>query len=222
MYDSAYFELEAPVASTPPLELRARSAPVQSFCKRTLDILAAATLLLLITPAFIIVAICIRAESKGPILFRQRRGGLLGKPFMVYKFRSMNVTEDGDQIGQASRKDPRVTRVGAFLRRTSIDELPQLLNVLKGEMSLVGPRPHAVAHDREFQQRVPTYTRRFAMKPGITGLAQVRGFRGETREAGALEARIACDLEYIETWSLWQDIKLLLATLKVPLDSRAY
>jgi lipopolysaccharide/colanic/teichoic acid biosynthesis glycosyltransferase len=134
----------------------------------------------------------------------------------------MLVMEDGVRITQARQHDSRVTPLGAFLRKTSMDELPQLINVVKGEMSLVGPRPHAVAHDREFQERIPAYAQRFAMKPGITGLAQVRGFRGETLTSESLEGRLTADLEYIETWSLANDVRLLLATLRVPFDNGAY
>ena len=130
--------------------------------------------------------------------------------------------EDGDCVAQARRQDPRITPLGAFLRKAGMDELPQLINVLKGEMSLVGPRPHAVAHDREFQERIPAYAQRFAMKPGITGLAQIRGFRGETRTSESLEARLSADLEYIRDWSLSSDVRLLLITLRVPFDNGAY
>lgn len=198
------------------------SASALSPSKRGLDIVVAAALLLILLPTLLVVAALISVESKGPVLFRQRRGGLMGKPFVVLKFRTMRVLEDGETIRQASRKDPRVTAFGAFLRRTSLDELPQLINVLKGEMSLVGPRPHALVHDKEFQQRCPAYARRFAMRPGITGLAQVRGYRGDTSGVEHLEGRIAADLEYAENWTIWTDVALLVATLKVPLEGRAY
>jgi exopolysaccharide biosynthesis polyprenyl glycosylphosphotransferase len=220
MFDAAVYELDA----KNPYEASSASsvAPMRRKTKRAMDILISAALLLLLTPVFLSIAFCIRAESKGPALFRQRRGGLSGRPFTVYKFRTMCVMEDGEQIAQARKHDSRITALGAFLRKTSMDELPQLLNVLKGDMSLVGPRPHAVAHDREFQERIPAYAHRFAVKPGITGLAQVRGFRGETLTHESLEARLEADLEYIRDWSLIGDVRLLVATLKVPLDKRAY
>lgn len=187
-----------------------------------MDLVIAMALLCLLAPALFLIAAAIKLDSKGPVLFRQKRGGLAGAPFTVFKLRTMTVTEDDDEIEQARRDDPRVTRLGAFLRRTSLDELPQLLNVVRGEMSLVGPRPHALAHDRQFRTLAPNYHRRFEVKPGITGLAQVRGFRGETRTLDALDRRLASDLEYIETWSLARDLGVLFATLKTPLDPRAH
>ena len=198
------------------------SAGGRSRAKRSLDVLAAVSLLLFLAPILVIIAVYIRMETRGPVLFRQRRGGLGGRAFVVFKFRTMSVLEDGDHVRQACKKDSRVTNFGAFLRRTSLDELPQLINVVRGDMSLVGPRPHALAHDKEFTERCPAYGGRFAMRPGITGLAQLRGYRGDTSSIENLEARIAADLEYIETWSFWSDMKLLITTLKVPLDSRAY
>jgi putative colanic acid biosynthesis UDP-glucose lipid carrier transferase len=198
------------------------AAPARSKAKRATDLLVAAVALIFLLPFLLFVALAIRLESDGAAIFRQRRGGISGQPFVVFKFRTMRVAEDGDHIRQAQRGDTRVTRLGAFLRKTSVDELPQLINVLKGDMSLVGPRPHALAHDREFQARLPSYSRRFAVKPGITGLAQVRGHRGETEQPEALEQRLADDLEYIEKWSFWTDMSLLLATVKAPLDSCAY
>jgi exopolysaccharide biosynthesis polyprenyl glycosylphosphotransferase len=220
MFDAATCDLE----TKRPLEANADSgsAPIRRKVKRAMDIAGAGILLLLLIPVFIAVAIGIKLESKGPAFFRQRRGGQFGRSFSIYKFRTMRVMEDGERIVQARQRDPRVTPLGAFLRKTSMDELPQLINVLKGEMSLVGPRPHAVAHDREFQERIPAYSRRFVMKPGITGLAQVRGFRGETLTNESLEGRLTADLEYIDNWSLTADIRLLVATLKVPLDRKAY
>jgi putative colanic acid biosynthesis UDP-glucose lipid carrier transferase len=220
MFDAAVYELDA----ENPYEAHCASAasPIRRKAKRAMDILIAAALLLLLTPVFLSIALCIRTESKGPALFKQRRGGLSGRPFTVFKFRTMSVMEDGDRIAQARKNDSRITPLGAFLRKTSMDELPQLINVLIGDMSLVGPRPHAVAHDREFQERIPAYAHRFAMKPGITGLAQVRGFRGETITHESLEGRLEADLEYIRDWSLMSDVRLLVATLKVPLDKRAY
>jgi putative colanic acid biosynthesis UDP-glucose lipid carrier transferase len=220
MFDVAAYDLDA----KRPFEanFEASAAPVRRKLKRVMDMLVAGLLLLLLTPVFIAVAFGIRMESEGPAFFRQRRGGQFGRSFSIYKFRTMRVMEDGERVSQARQNDPRITPFGAFLRKTSMDELPQLINVLKGEMSLVGPRPHAVAHDREFQERFPAYAQRFAMKPGITGLAQVRGFRGETLTSESLEGRLSADLEYIESWSLTNDIRLLVATLKVPFDNGAY
>jgi lipopolysaccharide/colanic/teichoic acid biosynthesis glycosyltransferase len=220
MFDAATYDLDAKRSLEATVECCA--VRVESRAKRAMDLFLAGMLLLLLIPVFVAVACAIRLESKGPAFFRQRRGGQYGRPFCIYKFRTMRVMEDGDHITQARQKDARITQLGAFLRKTSMDELPQLINVVKGEMSLVGPRPHAVAHDREFQDRLPAYTQRFAMKPGITGLAQVRGFRGETLTNESLEGRLTADLEYIETWSLANDVRLLLATLRVPFDKDAY
>jgi putative colanic acid biosynthesis UDP-glucose lipid carrier transferase len=190
--------------------------------KRLVDISIASALLLILLPFLITICIAVRLESRGPALFRQRRGGIGGRPFTVLKLRTMTVAEDGDQVAQVKRGDDRVTAIGAVLRKTSLDELPQLLNVLRGDMSLVGPRPHALAHDREFNRLVPGYEQRFAVKPGITGLAQVRGLRGETVNVNDIAQRVACDIEYIETWTLTKDLGLLAATLKVPLEAKAY
>ena len=154
----------------------------QSRIKRVVDFLGAGLGFLVLLPILSLIALAILLESRGPILFRQRRSGRDGKVFVIYKFRTMHVLEDGTDIVQATRNDGRTTAVGRFLRRSSIDELPQLLNVLKGEMSLVGPRPHAVAHDQYYLQTVPNYKLRFYSKPGITGLAQIKGFRGEVRD----------------------------------------
>jgi lipopolysaccharide/colanic/teichoic acid biosynthesis glycosyltransferase len=220
MFDAAAYEVDAERSFEAYTESGVASA--RRKVKRAMDILVAGLLLLLLTPVFVAVACSIRMESRGPALFRQRRGGLYGRSFSIYKFRTMRVMEDGECIVQACQRDARITPLGFFLRKTSMDELPQLINVLKGEMSLVGPRPHAVAHDREFQERIPAYAKRFAMKPGITGLAQVRGYRGETLTNESLEGRLSADLEYIESWSLANDVRLLVATLKVPFGTGAY
>jgi undecaprenyl-phosphate galactose phosphotransferase/putative colanic acid biosynthesis UDP-glucose lipid carrier transferase len=151
-------------------------------------------------------------DSAGPVLFRQRRRGFNGRVFTIYKFRTMHVLEDGDVIVPAARDDVRTTRIGRALRRTSIDELPQLLNVLKGEMSLVGPRPHAVAHDDGFGKLIGNYAYRQHVKPGITGWAQVNGFRGGTPQIELMQQRIALDLWYIKHWSIWLDIRIALLT----------
>ncbi|MCR1286060.1 sugar transferase, partial [Escherichia coli] len=148
--------------------------------KRLLDIVVAATSLALLTPPLILAAIAIKLESKGPVIFQQRRNGFNGKPFVIYKLRSMRVQEDGGSVVQATKEDPRVTRVGRLLRQTSIDELPQLFNVLQGHMSIVGPRPHALVHDYEYGAMIANYAFRHHVKPGITGWAQVHGYRGAT------------------------------------------
>jgi exopolysaccharide biosynthesis polyprenyl glycosylphosphotransferase len=220
MFDAAAYDLDTKRPGEAHLD--SGVGTTRKKIKRAMDFTVAGLLLLLLIPVFVVVACCIRMESRGPAFFRQRRGGQFSQPFSIYKFRTMRVMEDGERIAQAYRQDPRITPFGAFLRKTSMDELPQLINVLKGEMSLVGPRPHAVAHDKEFQERIPAYAQRFAMKPGITGLAQVRGFRGETLTNDSLEGRLCADLEYIQQWSLMSDLRLLVATLKVPFDSGAY
>ncbi|MEN9239978.1 MAG: sugar transferase, partial [Thermostichales cyanobacterium SZTDM-1c_bins_54] len=154
-----------------------------------------------------------------PIFFVQRRYGLHGEEIKVYKFRSMTVCEDGDHVPQARRQDQRVTRVGAFLRRTSLDELPQFINVLQGRMSIVGPRPHAVAHNEHYRREIQGYMLRHKVKPGITGLAQVRGSRGETETVDKMAERVKYDLEYIANWSLWLDIRIIIQTALIFLKS---
>jgi undecaprenyl-phosphate galactose phosphotransferase/putative colanic acid biosynthesis UDP-glucose lipid carrier transferase len=146
------------------------------------------------------------------VIFRQRRNGFNGRPFEIYKFRTMNVLEDGAVVRQAKKSDSRVTAVGRLLRRSSIDELPQLFNVLKGDMSLVGPRPHALAHDNEYGRLIANYAFRHHVKPGITGWAQVNGFRGETTRIESMMERIEADLWYINNWSLWLDLRIMLIT----------
>jgi putative colanic acid biosynthesis UDP-glucose lipid carrier transferase len=167
-------------------------------------------LLVFLAPLLMLVATLVRIDSSGPVLFRQRRTGLRGQSFFIYKFRTMTVCEDGDQVRQAVAGDLRITRIGRLLRKSSIDELPQILNVLKGEMSLVGPRPHALAHDEYYGSAVRGYDKRFDALPGITGLAQVRGFRGETRTTQCMAQRVQSDLEYIGNWSLAMDLRILL------------
>jgi putative colanic acid biosynthesis UDP-glucose lipid carrier transferase len=158
------------------------------------------------------------------VFFRQRRYGLDGREILVWKFRSMTVCEDGHQVTQAKKQDSRVTPLGAFIRRTSIDELPQLFNVLDGSMSLVGPRPHAAAHNEQYRKMIQGYMLRHKVKPGITGLAQVRGWRGETDTLEKMQRRVECDHEYIREWSLWLDVKILFRTAFVVLsrDKNAY
>jgi putative colanic acid biosynthesis UDP-glucose lipid carrier transferase len=181
--------------------------------KRALDFSGALIGLLLLSPFLLLVALIIVIESRGSPLFKQRRSGYRGAPFVIYKFRSMTVREDGQRIVQAVKDDVRITRFGRLMRRTSIDELPQLLNVLAGDMSLVGPRPHALAHDEYYGAVVPGYAARFHAKPGITGLAQVSGLRGQTETIEEMAARVEKDLDYIRHWSLFADIRILILTV---------
>lgn len=181
--------------------------------KRFLDIAAATLLLILFAPLLLLAGLVIRLESPGPALFRQTRGGLAGAPFQILKLRTMRCREDGPNVTQAQRGDDRVTRVGRLLRATSIDELPQLLNVLRGDMSLVGPRPHATAHDDYYGARIPEYYARYQARPGLTGLAQVKGLRGGTETLDAMRQRIEADLDYIQTWSLRRDFRIVLMTI---------
>ena len=172
-------------------------------------------ILLLISPILLMVAVAIKIDSPGPIFFRQNRTGWNGKKFSIWKFRSMHNGQqvtDTEELKQAQLNDPRITKVGAFIRKTSLDELPQLFNVLTGEMSLVGPRPHAVQHDEAYSRRITDYYVRHNIKPGITGLAQVRGFRGETTDMDLMTKRIESDIEYINNWSVWLDLAILVRT----------
>lgn len=194
----------------------------EKLAKRTLDILFSATALVVLLPIFLIAAAAIKLDSKGPVIFRQRRSGLDAQEFVILKFRTMKVLEDGPAIKQASRGDQRVTRVGKFLRRSSIDELPQFLNVLAGDMSLVGPRPHAVAHDNEYKDLIADYGLRHRVKPGMTGWAQVNGLRGETRSLQQMAERVQRDLWYIRNWSLSLDIEILFRTCFEIMRDRAY
>jgi putative colanic acid biosysnthesis UDP-glucose lipid carrier transferase len=195
----------------------------RSICKRILDVAVASMALAFLLPVFLIVAAMITIESKGGVFFLQRRTGLNGKIFQIYKFRSMRVAEDGDKVVQAKQNDDRVTMVGRFIRKTSIDELPQLLNVLKGDMSLVGPRPHALAHDGEFASKVPAYQSRFQARPGLTGLAAIRGYRGEIKTHACIEGRVNADNEYIESWSIWSDVMIIAKTVPMIFrDKNAY
>lgn len=165
-----------------------------------------------LSPLLLLIAIAIKLDSRGPVLFKQRRHGFNHDVFQVCKFRTMYVAEDGAKVVQATRDDPRVTRVGRFLRRTSLDELPQLFNVVKGEMSLVGPRPHALSHNEYYSSVLARYASRHKVKPGITGWAQINGFRGETDTPEKMRLRVEHDLYYIENWSIWLDLKILFAT----------
>jgi len=190
-----------------------KSQPATSILKRIVDICVSGAAILFLLPALLLIALLIKVDSAGPVLFRQRRTGLNGRIFSIYKFRSMTVAEDGDKVVQAKQNDQRVTNVGRLLRRTSLDEIPQLLNILLGDMSLVGPRPHARAHDDEFVKTVQKYNDRFRAKPGLTGLAQVRGYRGEIVTRDDIEKRIEYDNEYIENWSIGMDITTIVMTV---------
>ena len=180
--------------------------------KRVSDIVLSSVILLLIAPVMLAVAIGVKISSPGAIIFRQRRNGLDGEEIIVYKFRSMRAEEDGKDIKQATKHDPRVTRFGAFIRRSSLDELPQFINVLQGRMSIVGPRPHAVAHNEEYRQLIKAYMVRHKVKPGITGWAQVNGLRGETDTIEKMKARVEYDLEYLRNWSLALDLQIIVRT----------
>jgi len=195
----------------------------RAFLKMVMDRIIALVALLALSPVMIATAVAIKLDSKGPVFFRQPRHGWDGREFQVLKFRSMVVhTESLGTVTQAQRDDPRITRVGRFIRRTSIDELPQLLNVLEGSMSLVGPRPHAIAHNQFYLDKVNAYLARHRIKPGMTGLAQIRGYRGETDSVEKMEKRVECDLEYINNWSPWLDLKILLLTPFALLSRNAY
>ena len=191
--------------------------------KRLTDIVLSVLILLLFLPLLLVIAVLVKASSPGPVIFKQRRYGLDGREIAVYKFRTMSVTEDGVEIRQASKTDNRITRIGGILRRTSMDELPQLINVLQGRMSLVGPRPHAVAHNEEYRKLIKGYMVRHKVLPGITGLAQVNGCRGETSLLADMEARVNYDLEYLRRWTPMLDVKIILLTaVKVFRDDKAY
>ena len=180
--------------------------------KRGEDILVSVLALALLAVPMLIIAVGVKFSGPGPVLFKQRRYGLDGRPILVWKFRSMTTCDDGDHIVQARKVDPRVTRFGAFLRRTSLDELPQFFNVLQGTMSVVGPRPHAVAHNEYYRTLVGGYMLRHKVRPGITGWAQINGLRGETETPEKMRRRVEFDLEYIRDWSLWLDIRILFVT----------
>jgi putative colanic acid biosynthesis UDP-glucose lipid carrier transferase len=195
----------------------------RAIAKRATDVLISSVALVLAAPLMIAIAILVWLSSPGPIIFRQRRYGLNGEEIIVYKFRTMTVTEDGPTVVQATKSDPRTTRIGKFLRRYSLDELPQLINVLEGPMSLVGPRPHAVAHNELYRKLIKGYMVRHKVKPGITGLAQVNGLRGETQTVAQMEARVRYDLEYLRNWSLGLDMEILAKTaVRVFNDTKAF
>jgi putative colanic acid biosynthesis UDP-glucose lipid carrier transferase len=186
---------------------------VRGAIKRFEDIVLGCFFLLLCAVPMLCIAAAIKLESRGPVFFRQRRHGEHGREFGVLKFRSMRVMENGAQVVQAQKNDARITKVGAFIRRTSLDELPQFINVIMGDMSIVGPRPHAVAHNEMYRTKILEYMRRHKVKPGITGWAQVNGFRGETDTLDKMVARVEHDLVYIRSWSLWLDVKIIFLTV---------
>ncbi len=191
--------------------------------KRISDVVLASLILLLISPLLLFIAIGVKLSSPGPIIFKQRRNGLDGGEIIVYKFRSMRSQDNGPTVRQATKDDPRITPFGAFIRRTSLDELPQFINVLQGRMSIVGPRPHAVAHNREYRELIKAYMVRHKVKPGITGWAQVNGHRGETDTIEKMQARVEYDLEYLRNWSLGLDLQIIVRTIRlVFFDRHAY
>jgi putative colanic acid biosynthesis UDP-glucose lipid carrier transferase len=186
---------------------------VDGWLKRLEDIVLATLILIVIAIPMLVIAIAVKLTSPGAVIFRQRRYGLDGRDIEVWKFRSMSVSEDGPDVPQARRNDARVTRLGAFLRRTSLDELPQFINVLQGRMSVVGPRPHAVAHNEMYRTLIRGYMLRHKVKPGITGWAQVNGWRGETDTLDKMERRVEHDLWYIRNWSAFLDIRIVVLTI---------
>jgi len=196
---------------------------INSWVKRLEDLTLASLLLLLLTPLMLLIALAVKLSSPGPVIFKQRRYGLDGHEIVVYKFRTMKVCEDGTEIQQATSDDSRVTGLGRLLRRTSLDELPQFINVLQGRMSIVGPRPHAVAHNEYYRRLIPGYMLRHKVRPGLTGWAQVNGWRGETETLEKMEKRVEYDLDYLNRWSLWFDLRIIWRTVFRSLkDSRAY
>lgn len=191
--------------------------------KRVSDIILASIILVLISPLLLAVAIGVKLSSRGPVIFKQKRNGLDGEEIIVYKFRSMRTQDNGPVVKQATKGDPRITPFGAFIRRTSLDELPQFINVLQGRMSIVGPRPHAVAHNEEYRRIIKSYMVRHKVRPGITGWAQVNGYRGETETIDKMQARVEFDLEYLRNWSLGLDLQIIIRTIRLMLfDHNAY
>jgi len=190
---------------------------VNSMIKRISDIVLALIIQIMLTPIMLTIALAVKLTSPGPVIFRQRRYGLYGEEILVYKFRSMTVAEDGAKVVQAKKGDQRLTKIGGFLRRTSLDELPQFINVLQGRMSIVGPRPHAVAHNEQYRKLIKGYMLRHKAKPGITGWAQVNGLRGETDTLDKMQARIQYDLDYLRNWSVWLDMWIIVRTVLVVL-----
>lgn len=223
MFDLVQARLDQ-VAGIPVLAVRETPfMGVNAVLKRASDVVLSLVILTLIAPILLAIAVTIKIRSPGPVIFKQRRYGLDGEEITVYKFRSMTVAEDGADVAQAKRGDQRVTPLGAFLRKTSLDELPQFLNVLVGSMSIVGPRPHAVAHNEMYRKLIKGYMVRHKVKPGITGWAQVNGLRGETDTLDKMEARVKYDIDYLRNWSLSLDIMIILQTVLVVFrDRNAY
>jgi polysaccharide biosynthesis protein PslA len=210
-FEEAKLSTLGPVAS---LQLTRRPLTRREIIvKRIFDLIFAAGALVMATPLLVLIAILIKLDSPGPIFFVQRRYGFNQQPFRIIKFRTMRTLDDGPVIRQARQNDPRLTRIGRFLRRWNIDEIPQLFNVLTGDMSLVGPRPHALSHDHEYEQRISRYARRHNVRPGITGWAQIHGYRGETDTEEKMRKRVEYDLFYIDNWSLWLDFKIIVRTV---------
>ena len=194
-----------------------------ALAKDAMDKVVASVALVILSPVMLITALAVKLSSPGPVMFRQKRHGWDGRVLEIYKFRSMKVHEEQEgQVTQAKKDDDRITAVGRFIRRTSIDELPQLFNVLDGSMSLVGPRPHAMAHNEYYKDQIKSYMLRHRIKPGLTGLAQVNGYRGETDTLDKMEARVNYDLAYINNWSIWLDIEILFRTFFVLIGKNAY
>lgn len=212
------------VSPLPVRQLRQRSPQIatERALKRGLDVLLSMIALMILWPIFLMAAIAIKLESGSPVIFRQRRGGSNAREFVIFKFRTMKVLEDGPDLVQVRKGDNRLTAVGKFLRRSSIDEIPQLINVLKGDMSLVGPRPHAVAHDNRYKALIADYSFRFQVKPGMTGWAQVHGLRGETASLNEMAERVRLDLWYINNWSVGLDMNILTRTCIEIFRDKAY
>ena len=214
------FTRPAPVYGQFPLSLRLIHVPLHGAAKRAMDICMSFTLILLLAPLLFSIGIAIRLTSEGPIIFKQKRYGRDARKFYCYKFRTMYVCDTDDSFVQCQPLDPRVTQVGAFLRRTSLDELPQLFNVLFGSMSLIGPRPHPLRLDEEFAAKIPGYENRFRVKPGITGLAQILGYRGPTPTLENMKRRIDADRTYAASQSLWLDLQILIKTPLALIDAK--
>jgi len=212
-----------PVSGTVAIELQRPPLTIfERLQKRSLDVGLASFGLIALAPLLMTISVLIKLDSSGNVLFRQMRRGCNGKPFQILKFRTMTVAENGDTVAQATKGDTRVTRLGRFLRMTSMDELPQLWNVLRGDMSLVGPRPHALAHDNYYDELIRNYIYRHHMKPGLTGWAQVNGFRGETPTIDLMEKRVDYDVWYVSNWSIWLDLKIIARTAAAVMFQEAY
>ena len=205
-----------------PYDVATPRTAFQRSVKRALDVVGSVVTMACLLPLLLIVAVAVALDSPGPIVFRQRRSGLNRREFVIFKFRTMTVLEDGSDVTQARRNDFRVTRIGKILRRSSLDELPQLFNVLKGDMSLVGPRPHALAHDHIYRVHIADYEARYHVKPGLTGWAQVNGLRGETESIKKMAERVKFDLWYVKNWSLVLDLHILFRTSFEVFRDRAY